>query len=98
MAQMPRNTGRIGLVLELEFPRQVSDDWVRLLVSLPGRDGTLSYVWTWEGVLPTAGVASDIETTILHQVTTAILAQRGGIQGQLPGLQRRSTDVVQERL
>lgn len=43
---MPKALGRVIGVLELEIDRLVPPQWVRVVTSIPGREGAFSRVWS----------------------------------------------------
>lgn len=83
MRKYPINTGRISLVIELELPRNLDERWLRLLVSIPGREGTLTRVWQHEGPQPSSSTVADIVDTIALSLIGAITVTHGGVQNAL---------------
>lgn len=82
MERVPRQYGSIVCVVELEIDKADRPHWFRLLVSIPGREGTVSRTWAWEGDTPSVSQAQDLGSYIAKTVDTAI-ATRLGWQGEL---------------
>lgn len=76
---MPRRTGRVALVLELEIPLDGPMNFVRLTSSIPGREGTMSRVWATVDNRYGAQTWNDIQSAVLSQLSTC-LELCGGIQ------------------
>ncbi len=79
---LPKALSRVALVLELEVPRDRPYEWVRVVASRPGRDGTMNRVWALGAGVLTPSQAEDIMVWMNQSIMNAIETM-GGIQGVL---------------
>lgn len=79
-----RKVTRVGLVVELLLDVERPGRFVQLVISIPGREGTLTRTWITEptGLLDSAAV-SDMCTYVDHVIIEGIMSS-GGIEDRLP--------------
>jgi hypothetical protein len=83
MGTRPQASGRVILVFELERSVKDPPEWIRAVLSIPGREGTVTRVLgTVDGVL-TTDAAVDFVCQVGKMVDEA-LAFHVGIQAVLP--------------
>lgn len=73
----PVRTGRALCVMELQEDSGTRAGWVKLLVSIPGRQGTMERVWDCPAGNMTPADYTDFEAFIQDALTQAVLASKG---------------------
>lgn len=73
----PAAVSRSVAVFEVVRTRRTGSDYIEVLVSLPGRDGTFRRSWQLRSGCPDDEQAVDISMWVANQVTTAIIASTG---------------------
>lgn len=73
---------KVSLVVEM-CTLPTLDGEVSLVISLPGRDGTMIRRWSCRGGVPDDGQVLDIQTVLAGLVVDAFLMNGTGIQAQL---------------
>lgn len=81
--QAPQATGRVLGVFELEIDRNLPPAWVRLVTSVPGRDGTFARTYELVAGQLTQSGYEDLTATLLRDVLQSFTARGGGVQGEL---------------
>jgi hypothetical protein len=79
VTQAPRIEGRTLGVIELELDRKNPPQWMRSLVSLPGRDGVLTRSWVFDQGRMEGRQWDDL-LTWLQQWALDALTIGGGVQ------------------
>lgn len=79
----PIHSGRVAVVIELEIPRDGAGNWLRLVTSIPGREGTLTHVWEPQAGRLAQSDWEDMQARVCGHLATAI-EFTGGIQLGLP--------------
>lgn len=80
----PRALGRSALVMEVDVDRSAPAQWVRITVSRPGTDGTLSRTWEAPGGVLSESVATDLTFWWCQFLLEALTLGLGGVQLQFP--------------
>lgn len=73
----PVRSGRALCVLEVQEDSGTRAGWVKLLVSIPGRSGTMERVWDCPAGNMTPADYADFEAFIQEALTTAVLSSKG---------------------
>lgn len=76
------HSARVALVIELEVPKDGAVEWVRLVTSIPGREGTLSGVIYCGPEGLTADGWLELQAQVLSKLSTT-LELLGGAQLRL---------------
>lgn len=79
----PIKHGRVALVLEAEVDVHTPPEWVRIIVSQPGREGTTSKVWMLNRGQFEPSVWDDFEAYVFSLLSAFGLGVIG-VQGVLP--------------
>ena len=80
---LPRKTGRVILVLEIEVDIADKPDWVRVTSSIPSRPSSFGRVWALSDGLMDIGTHDDVNVYVHEQIVSAVELV-GGIQMVLP--------------
>lgn len=76
--------GRDLCCFEVEVDVQMPPQWIRLLISIPGRDGASRVVWSLGKYGIDEDQVADVAAVITSALTDGALMTCGGVQWRLP--------------